>query len=91
VAALPYAGRVFGYTERAMAQPHPTRLREVEPAPLDDAKVIDAQFRVVGRKTRAARIVWGALIAVFWAALIGFLIPPAWMFFENLGGFFASN
>lgn len=90
MAASPYAGPVSGYTREVMAQPQPTRLREVDPAPVDDAKVIDAQFRVVGRKTRAIRIMWGALVAVFWAALIGFLIPPAWIFFEGIGEYFAA-
>jgi len=75
----------------AMGQPQPTRLREVESAPLNDAKVIDAQFKVVGREVRALRILWGALVAVFWAALIGFLIPPAWIFFEGIGEYFAAN
>ncbi|HYD87699.1 MAG TPA: hypothetical protein VEA80_09505 [Vitreimonas sp.] len=74
-----------------MGQPQPTRLREVESAPLNDAKVIDAQFKVVGREVRALRILWGALVAVFWAALIGFLIPPAWIFFEGIGEYFAAN
>lgn len=80
----------------AMSRPNPsprsqpTRLREVEPAPLRDAKVIDANFKVVGREVRAVRIIWGALVTIFWAALIGFLIPPAWIFFQSIGEYFAA-
>ncbi|MDZ4692913.1 hypothetical protein [Terricaulis sp.] len=74
-----------------MAQPHPTRLREVEAPLAHDSQVIDARFKVVGRKTRALRIFWGALVAIFWAALIGFLIPPAWIFFESIGEMFAAS
>lgn len=74
-----------------MAQPQPTRLREVDPAPVDDARVIDADYKIVGRKRRALRVFWGALVAIFWAAVIGFLIPPAWIFFEGIGEFFAAN
>lgn len=73
-----------------MAQPQPTRLREVEAAPpLAEAKVIDAQYKVVGREFRALRVLWRAIVAVFVAALIGFLIPPAWIFFESIGEYFA--
>ncbi len=71
--------------------PQPTRLREVDAPPNDNGQVIDARFRIVGRKTRALRIVWGALVAVFWAAVIGFLIPPAWIFFESIGELFART
>ncbi len=74
---------------KPMAQPQPTRLHEVATPPSDDGQVIDAQFRVVGRKTRAFKMLWRAVTLVFWAALIGFLIPPAWVFFENVGEFFA--
>jgi len=73
-----------------MPQPT-TRLREIDAPPLEGGKVIDAQYKVVGRKTRALRIFWGALVAIFWAALIGFLIPPAWIFFEGIGELFASQ
>jgi len=73
-----------------MSRPHPTRLREVDPAPLRDAKVIDANFKIVGRKSRATQIFWRALVMIFWAALIGFLIPPAWIFFESIGEYFAA-
>lgn len=75
-----------------MGQPHPTRLREVEAAPpLEAAKVIDARYKVVGRKRRALKMLWGALVAAFWAAAIGFLIPPAWIFLERVGEYFAQN
>lgn len=74
-----------------MSRVNSTRLREVPAAPLHDTKVIDAQFKVVGRKRRALAFLWRAALAVFWAALIGFLIPPAWVFFETVGGYFGGN
>jgi len=75
-----------------MARSEPIRLREADaPKPLHDADVIDAQFRVVGSKRRALGLVWKALIAVFWAAVIGFLIPPAWIFFETIGAYFGGH
>ena len=64
--------------------PRPIPLREVrEPAPLG-AQVIDARFKVVGRKRRVLGFLWRALVAVFWAALIGFLLPPAWMLIQHV-------
>jgi len=75
-----------------MARSNTIRLREAAPeTTLHDAKVIDAEFRVVGRKRRALGLAWKAVIAVFWAAVIGFLIPPAWIFFETIGAYFAAN
>ena len=74
-----------------MPRSEPLRLREAEAKPLHDAAVIDAQFRVVGHKRRLLGLAWKAVIAVFWAAVIGFLIPPAWIFFENIGALFAGN
>ena len=75
-----------------MPRSETVRLREAEAAtPMHDTRVIDAEFRVVGRKRRAVSLAWKALIAVFWAAAIGFLIPPAWIFFETIGAYFAAK
>jgi hypothetical protein len=75
-----------------MPRSEPIRLREAAaPKPLHQADVIDARFRVIGRKRRALALVWKAVIAVFWAAVIGFLIPPAWIFFETIGAYFGGN
>ncbi|MBC7768983.1 MAG: hypothetical protein H7124_09360 [Phycisphaerales bacterium] len=79
-----------GASESAMAQRRPTPLQEVEAAPVDDAKVIDAQFKIVSARTGKRRIFWSALIAIFWAALVGFLIPPAWIVFQSIGEYFAA-
>jgi hypothetical protein len=46
--------------------------------------VIDAQFRVVGAQRRVLGALWRGLIAVLVAALIGFLIPPLWIFIDGL-------
>jgi hypothetical protein len=63
--------------------PRPVPLREVRDAPPPpSAQIIDARFKVVGRKRRVLAIVWRGLTAVFWAAVIGFLIPPAWMLLQ---------
>lgn len=62
-----------------------TRLQEAHGPVADDANVIDAKFTEVGgKRTRFWRRVRGALIALFWAAVIGFLIPPAWMLLQLL-------
>lgn len=75
-----------------MPRPDPIRLREAEASrPLHEAKVIDAEFRVVDRAPRALRMIWRALLAVFLAALIGFLIPPAWILLEDLGAYLARR
>lgn len=75
-----------------MTRPDPVRLREAEaiaPAP-DGARVIDAKFKEVGgeRRTILGRVKL-AVIAVFWAAVIGFAIPPAWMLVQAIGDQFA--
>lgn len=73
-----------------MPRSEPIRLREAEaPRPLHEGKVIDAQFRVVGRKRLSGFV--AILVALFWAAVIGFVIPQAWLFFESLGRVFAAN
>ena len=72
----------------AMTRPQPTRLREAEAAPIDDTKVINARFKVIGRKRRFAQMIWRGLVTIFWAALIGFMIPPALVAFDYLRDFF---
>jgi hypothetical protein len=74
----------------AMARPHTIRLHESETAALHSAKVIDAEFQVIGRRTIWRRIRL-ALIAVFWAAAVGFAIPQIWIFAERIGAFFAAG
>ena len=75
-----------------MPRSEPIHLREAEtPSAPHDSKVIDAELRIIGRKRRALGLAWKALIAVFWAAAIGFLIPPAWIFFESIGAYFAAR
>jgi hypothetical protein len=75
-----------------MARPEPIPLREAgPPQPLRERKVIDAEFRIVGRKRGWLGAAWRACVAVFWAAAIGFLIPPAWVFFETIGAYFAER
>lgn len=75
-----------------MPRSEPIRLREAETTrPLREADVIDAQFKIVGRKRRVFGIAARAMAWVFWAAVIGFLIPPAWIFFETVGEYFASG
>ena len=75
-----------------MARSEPIRLREAETTrPLRESDVIDAQFKIVGRKRRVFGIATKAMVAVFWAAVIGFLIPPAWIFFETIGEYFANG
>jgi hypothetical protein len=62
-----------------------TRLREARGPLPTDAPVIDAKFTEVGGKTaRFWRRVRTALAALFWAAVIGFLIPPVWVLVQRL-------
>ena len=62
-----------------------TRLQEAQGPLPDDADVIDAKFTEVGgRRARFWRRVRTALVALFWAAAIGFLIPPAWVLLQRL-------
>ena len=66
---------------------HPTRLRETPSAAREDAHVIDASFEIVGPRRRGALgTLWIACVAIFWAALIGFLAPPAWVMAARLLG-----
>lgn len=70
--------------------PRPQRLREADATPAPHARVIDAKFKVVGRKRRALAMLWRGLVAVFWAAVIGFLIPPAWVLIQEVGAMLGS-
>jgi hypothetical protein len=73
-----------------MSRPRTTRLRESETRAPNGAKVIDAQFDVIGRRTIWDRIGL-ALAAVFWAAVIGFAIPQLWILSQGDGAFFAGR
>jgi hypothetical protein len=76
----------------AMSRSQPVRLREAPGGPAPDARVIDAKFTEVGRKRRGVLgRVWIALVALFWAAVIGFLIPPAWIVMQEIGAYFAGR
>jgi len=70
-----------------MSRPHATRLRESDTPTPQGAKVIDAQFEVIGKRTIWDRIVL-ALTAVFWAAVIGFAIPQLWLISQRVGTYF---
>jgi hypothetical protein len=72
-----------------MARPHPTRLRETPGQPAPDARVIDAKYEEVGAKRRGlfGRL-WVACVAVFWAVVIGLLIPPAIVVIQEIGAMF---
>ena len=73
-----------------MPAPRSTLLRETPDAAPTGARVIDAHYNVV---RGASRGVWGriktVLMAIFWAALIGFLIPPAWVLVQEVGAMLA--
>lgn len=65
----------------------PIRLRETPDAAPLGAQVIDAQFEVVAGKRRGVLAnIWMACVAVFWAAVIGLLIPPVWLLAQRLFG-----
>jgi hypothetical protein len=62
-----------------------TRLQAARGPTPDDADVIDAKFTEVGGKYgHFWRRVRTAAIALFWAAVIGFLIPPVWVLVQRL-------
>jgi hypothetical protein len=73
-----------------MSQTQTTRLRESRAPIRQGAKVIDADYQVVGRRTVWSRITL-ALTAVFWAAAIGFAVPQVWNFATQIGVFFAQS
>ena len=69
-----------------MKEPRPIFLRETPNAAPANAHVIDASFEIVGRKRSLLGNIWITCVAVFWAAVIGLLIPPAWLIAERLLG-----
>jgi hypothetical protein len=75
-----------------MVRPHTIRLRETRARHARDGRVIDAKFSEVRGERRTW---WGriklAVVAVFWAALIGFLIPPAWVLAQRVSAMFAPQ
>jgi hypothetical protein len=73
-----------------MARTQTIRLRESETAARQDAKIIDARFEVIRRRTIWRRIGM-ALAALLWAAMLGFAIPQIWLFSQRIGEFFAGQ
>ncbi len=73
-----------------MGRPQTIRLRERHEAAPKGATVIDAQFQEIGKRTIWDRVRL-ALIAVFWAAVIGFAIPQLWILSQGVSAFFAGS
>ncbi|MCX7357211.1 MAG: hypothetical protein NT015_03545 [Alphaproteobacteria bacterium] len=73
-----------------MIQTQTTRLRESRAPLRQGAKIIDARYEVIGRRTVWRRISV-ALAAAFWVAAIGFAIPQVWNFATRVGAFFAQS
>lgn len=73
-----------------MSRTQTTRLRENRAPVRQGAKIVDAEFEVVGRRTVWSRIVAG-LTAVFWAAAIGFAVPHVWTLATQVGAYFAQG
>lgn len=72
-----------------MPAPRSTVLRETPDAAQSGGPVIDAQYQVVGGKSRGIlRRARKVLMAIFWAALVGFMIPPAWILIHAIGEMF---
>ncbi len=69
-----------------------TQLRELKGAPPRGARVIDAKFTEVRGQRRT---IWGkvklAVAALFWAAVVGFLVPPAWVLVQRVGEMFTTG
>lgn len=65
------------------------RLTEAKGPPPVAAEVIDVRFSEVRGQRRTF---WGrlkaGLQALLWAAVIGFLIPPAWVLLQLIGDMF---
>ncbi|GAM96521.1 hypothetical protein U91I_00140 [alpha proteobacterium U9-1i] len=68
----------------SMSDPHPIRLRESTEPLADGARVIDADFKIVGRRRQVMRRVMFWLGAFALAAIVGFLIPPVWVAVESV-------
>lgn len=74
-----------------MPAPRTIRLQERDGPPPAAAKIVDAQYRVVRSKKQAMVQRLGAtLLALFWAAVLGFAVPQAWLFFQNVGAFYVA-
>ncbi|ANP45551.1 hypothetical protein ATE48_06290 [Candidatus Viadribacter manganicus] len=73
-----------------MSRQQTTRLRESRAALRPGAKIIDAQYEVIGKRTVWSRIMT-ACTAVLWAAAIGFAAPQVWSFATQVGVFFAER
>lgn len=73
-----------------MSRQQSLRLRESRAPIREGAKIIDAQYEVVGRRTVWSRI-GTALTAVLWAAAIGFATPQIWNFATQVHAFFAQG
>jgi hypothetical protein len=73
-----------------MSQTQTTRLRESRAPIRQGAKIIDADYEVIGKRTVWRRLMMG-LTAVFWAAAIGFAVPQIWNFAMHIGAFFAQG
>ncbi len=67
-----------------MREPRPILLRETPNAAPANARIIDVNFEIVDRKRSILGNIWITCIAIFWATVIGFLIPPAWLIVERL-------
>jgi hypothetical protein len=75
---------------RRMGRPRTIHLRENHALATKSAKVIDADFQVIKRRTIWDRIVV-ALAAIFWAAVIGFALPQARIISQRLTGYFGGG
>lgn len=74
-----------------MAAPRTIRLRERDGPPPPAAKVVDADYRVVRARNSTLMGRFGSvLLAVFWAAVLGFAVPQAWLFFQMIGAFYVA-
>ncbi|MGE0531449.1 MAG: hypothetical protein AB7G40_03605 [Hyphomonadaceae bacterium] len=73
-----------------MSRTQTTRLRESRAPMRQGAKIIDAEFQVVGKRTIWSRIMV-TLTAALWAAAIGFAVPQVWNFANQVGVFFAQG
>jgi len=74
----------------AMGRHQTIRLHEAKGLPPSEAQIIDARFVEVRGERRT---LWGrvkaGLQALLWAAVTGFLIPPAWVLIQLIGAMFA--
>lgn len=73
-----------------MSDPQPIRLRESQEPLADGARVIDADYKIVGRKRAFMRRLMWWIGAFAIAAAIGFLIPPLWVAIEGVTAAFAG-